>query len=242
MLADEPPELGDEVGMAAERQVGLDPLLERGQAQLLEPADLLAGEVLIGEVGERRTAPEGERLAQEVRGRLRIRRPKRPPAAEELLEAVEIALAPLQAKQIAVAVRLKRRCSVTAEGAAELGDVVVQHVRRRRRGALAPQDVDQAVSGEHLVGVEQQQRKHNPLLAAPDGHLPAGLAGLERSEYAELHRSSPGEHTAALRPGISRHLAVIGARLLPRCSLCTAASGGRDTATGRNTWPEGSRG
>src|SRR5215218_8843421 len=129
MLADEPPELGDEVGMAAERQVGLDPLLERAQAQLLEPADLFASEVLIGEVGERRTAPEGERLAQNLRRRLRIFRPKVPSAAEELLEAIHIALAGIQAKQIAVAARLKRRRRpVAAQGAAELRDVVVQHL------------------------------------------------------------------------------------------------------------------
>jgi len=40
MLADEPLELGHELGVAAEGEVGLDPLLERGQAQLVETRDL----------------------------------------------------------------------------------------------------------------------------------------------------------------------------------------------------------
>jgi hypothetical protein len=107
--------------MAAERQVGLDPPLERAQAQLLEPRDLLASELLIREVGERRTAPEGERLAKEVRGRPGVITRKRPPAAEELLEAVQIALAAIEAKQVAVTARLnRRRRPVAAQGAAEL--------------------------------------------------------------------------------------------------------------------------
>ena len=40
MLADEPLELGHELGVAAEDEVGLDPLLESGQTQLLETRDL----------------------------------------------------------------------------------------------------------------------------------------------------------------------------------------------------------
>jgi len=40
MLADEPLELGHELGVAAAGKIGLDPLLERGQPQLLETRDL----------------------------------------------------------------------------------------------------------------------------------------------------------------------------------------------------------
>ena len=64
MLGDERLELADELGVTAERQVGVDPLLERRQPQLLQPRDLGLGERLVGEVGERRPAPQRERLAQ----------------------------------------------------------------------------------------------------------------------------------------------------------------------------------
>ena len=61
MLADERLELGDDVGRAAELDVGRDPLLDRDEAQLVEPADLGLRPVLERELGERRAAPERER-------------------------------------------------------------------------------------------------------------------------------------------------------------------------------------
>ena len=50
--------------MASEREIGLDPLLERDEAALFEPRDLALGEVVVCEVGQRRTAPQRQRLAQ----------------------------------------------------------------------------------------------------------------------------------------------------------------------------------
>ena len=70
MLAHQPLELGDELGLTAECEVGVDARLERGQAEFLEAADLGLGERLVGEVGERRSAPQAESLAQKARGQL----------------------------------------------------------------------------------------------------------------------------------------------------------------------------
>ena len=85
VLRDQRLELADELSAAAELEVGVDPLLERLQAQLLEPADLGLGERLEGEVGERWAAPQRERLAEQLR-------PLVPPAGlclgDEALEAV----------------------------------------------------------------------------------------------------------------------------------------------------------
>jgi hypothetical protein len=50
--------------VTAERQVGLDAVLERGEPEFLEPPRLRLGERLVGEVCERRAAPEPERGAQ----------------------------------------------------------------------------------------------------------------------------------------------------------------------------------
>ena len=69
MLGDEALELADEVGVASEREVGLDPFFERAQAQLLQACDLWLGERLVGELVQRRPSPQAERLAQD-RGRL----------------------------------------------------------------------------------------------------------------------------------------------------------------------------
>ena len=78
MLADEHLELGDELGVAAEREVGFDAPLERAQAELFEAADLGLRERLVGEVGERRPAPEAERVAEPLRRELG-RAPAAPP-------------------------------------------------------------------------------------------------------------------------------------------------------------------
>ena len=69
-------ELGHELGMAAEREIGLDALLKRNRAEIFEPGDLRLREGLVGEVGERGATPESERIPQ--RGaRRRRRRPRR---------------------------------------------------------------------------------------------------------------------------------------------------------------------
>ena len=44
MLRHERLELGDELAVAAEREVGLDPLFERGEPHPFEPRDLALGE------------------------------------------------------------------------------------------------------------------------------------------------------------------------------------------------------
>ena len=67
VLGDEPPQLADDLGVAAGGEVGLDAQLERGQPLLLEPRDLGLRERLERQVGERRPAPQRERLAQQPR-------------------------------------------------------------------------------------------------------------------------------------------------------------------------------
>jgi hypothetical protein len=54
--------LGHDGVVPAELELRLEPLLERGQAQLVEPCDLLLQERLEGEIRERRSAPQRERV------------------------------------------------------------------------------------------------------------------------------------------------------------------------------------
>ena len=70
-------ELGDELGVAAERELGDDALLGRRGAQLLEMGDLRAQRRLVGEIVQRGAAPQRVGLAvQALRGR-RVARPRR---------------------------------------------------------------------------------------------------------------------------------------------------------------------
>ena len=75
MLVDERLELANELGALPQLEVGLDALLQAGEAPFLQPGDLSLGPLLVGEVGERRAAPEGEGRPQ------RLAAPSASPAA-----------------------------------------------------------------------------------------------------------------------------------------------------------------
>ena len=87
MRRDERLELADERGVPAERELGVDPLFERGHPQLVEPRRLEPGELLLVEIGQRRAAPERERLAQEPRPRRFLGGAR---GGEQPLEAVRV--------------------------------------------------------------------------------------------------------------------------------------------------------
>ncbi len=95
-------ELRDERPVPAELQVGVDPLVERDQARLLQVRELGVRNAVVGQVGQGRAAPEGERLAEQRRGGLGAGAGR---ACAELLEAPEVELAVLDAQRVAAAVR-----------------------------------------------------------------------------------------------------------------------------------------
>ena len=66
LSGDEPLQVGDDVDVAAERELRVDELLARRQLELLEPRDLRPRERLEREVGERWPAKEGERAPQQL--------------------------------------------------------------------------------------------------------------------------------------------------------------------------------
>ena len=74
VLLHQPLQLAGEFGVATGGEIGVDPLLERRQAQLPETSALRLRKRLIGEVGERRPAPQRKCLAQLLRSRLGHRR------------------------------------------------------------------------------------------------------------------------------------------------------------------------
>ena len=72
LCLDERLELRDELGVAAQREIGVDALLENDRAELLEAGYLVLRERLVEEVRERRPTPESERLAHRALGGDRI--------------------------------------------------------------------------------------------------------------------------------------------------------------------------
>ncbi len=112
LRGDERFELGDELGMTTEREIGLDPLLEHGGSQVLEPRDLGLGERFVQEVRERRPLPERERVAKCTLAGGRV------PGVErgatllcEPREPVDVDSLRLELEDVAGRARDKRRCA-----------------------------------------------------------------------------------------------------------------------------------
>ena len=163
-------QLADQVVLQAERKIGVDPFNQSAQAKLLQPPDLVESERLIGEVGQRRAAPQSERVAQERRGPRRVACRLSPlPLVETLLEAVNVQLASLNVE--CVTSRLGPQ-TVVAQCATQLRDVVLEDLRRRRGRPLTPKLVDQSVRRERLVRMDQQERQQRTLLATPERGAP----------------------------------------------------------------------
>jgi hypothetical protein len=64
-------QLADELSVATEGQIDLDPLLEPDQTQLLEPCDLLLSKCLVREIGQWRPAPKAKGVAEDLGGGVR---------------------------------------------------------------------------------------------------------------------------------------------------------------------------
>ena len=71
MLGDEGLELADHVLGPAERDVGVDPVRDAGEPEVLETGDLGLGEELASHVGEGGASPDRERSAQRLDRRRR---------------------------------------------------------------------------------------------------------------------------------------------------------------------------
>jgi hypothetical protein len=181
VLGDEHLQLADDVGVPAGREIGVEPALERRQSQLLQAGDRRARERLVGQVGERRPAPQGERLAQRGRGSPRLRLGG---LGEQALEPRDVDLGGVGAQRVA---RLARDDPVLAQLAAQARHVDVDALGDGRRRRLAPQLVDQALGGDHLVRVQQEDGEQRALLRAAEHERASVLDHLQRAKKPKFH-------------------------------------------------------
>jgi hypothetical protein len=148
-------ELGHELGVPTELEVGLDPLLEATEPKLVEPRRLVPGEHRVFEVGERLSPPECQRLPKSLRGTLRpTGRSKSSTLGRKLLEAARIHLGGRDAKPIPVALRRDGDAVVPGEELPELGDQVSHDLRR---SGPAPRTVGASTSRPLPTRPERRQ-------------------------------------------------------------------------------------
>ena len=128
--------------MAPEREVGLDPLLERVQTLLLEATDLDLRERLVGKLRQWWAAPQRERLAEQLGRALGLLLGHgRPALGDEPLEVLQVERVRFDADHIAAA----ERDDDVAQLAAQARDVHLECLGRCGRRIVAPQLVHQAI-------------------------------------------------------------------------------------------------
>ena len=172
-------ELVDQVGVAAERQVRIDPIFERSQALLLELGRGSGTERRAVELGQRRAAPERERLVQRLGSSSRFGRVAC--LCTECRERLQVERARLELEYVPRRTR-SQRCTVFPERLAQAGDVHLQRRARRLRRRVAPQLIDQSLARHDAVCLQQEQGEHRPLLARPQVEPDPAALCLERPE------------------------------------------------------------
>ena len=178
LLRDQQLELPDHLAVPAVRQVAVDGQLDRPQAKLLEPPDLGVRERLLGDVQERRAAPQRECLARHSR-------------RDQLLESPRVEPLGPEVQLVATAARDDRRAVAGAgQRLAQLRHEQLDHLRRGGRWLFAPQPLDEPVRGHGCTLVERQQREQRARLASADRNPPAADADLDGSQDAYLHQLS----------------------------------------------------
>jgi hypothetical protein len=155
-------------------QVGLDPLLQGREAQVLQARHVRVRERLVGQIGQRWAAPEPERLAQLRGGGSGVGVGG---LGDERLEAGEVELGWLDPEQIAG--RARQEPSV-AELVAQPRDVDLHALGHRRRRRAAPH-LDEELRREDVVGVQQQHREQRSLLAPAERERAVAIDDLQRA-------------------------------------------------------------
>ena len=176
----------------------------RPQVELLQAADLGAGERLVGDVGERRAAPQLERGdGQPVRagtgglaGGL----------LNELREAQGVDRARGQAQLVAAPAGEDLRLGATlGEHLAQPRDVDVEVLGGAGGEVVPPQTVGQLIAAEGPVGVKREHRDDAALLASPQGQGVAVDQRLDRAKKAYLqgHGEAVGAKVPPLTSGVN---------------------------------------
>ena len=185
VLGHERLQLADRIRVTAQSELGFEALLQAGEPQLFEMRALDLGERLLGELRERRPAPQVKRLAQPLGRRGDVARRERGRAfAAQRREAHGVDRLRIGGDEVAGRLGAQH---VGGQHLAQLRDVDLDHLRCRRGHVLAPQVVDQPMHRDRAVGAEHQPRQQRALLAAAKRERRRAVVCLQRAEDPKLH-------------------------------------------------------
>jgi hypothetical protein len=197
---DERLQVGDHLGVPAGRQLQVDERLPGGQLELGQPGDLRFRPARVGELGQRRAPPCGERLPVEPdrRCRFAVRRGTRLRDPGREAERVHVLWGGLQ--QIAGTARRhqRRRQPERGQRPPELGHAHLQGVVGIGGEVLAPEGVDERGCGHDPAGREGQESEKFPFAGARDRACGSADDHLDGTQDSDLHtylRGRTGEGT-----------------------------------------------
>ncbi len=190
MFADEPFELRRQLGVTAETKIGFDARLERFETPLLEPRSRILRERLVGEVGERRTAPQCQSRSEELRSALgRVGGERVTAFLHEPLEAKRIDALGVHLQGVSAS---RAHQHVLDQRPAEVRHIDLHRLDRGGGRALAPHEVGDAIDGEGFAAVQQQDREHRTLTRSSEFDRPIVVEDLQWTEDPELqHFTTP---------------------------------------------------
>jgi hypothetical protein len=163
MLGDEGAELAHHLGVAPRGQVGLDTVLHGGQTKLLQTGDPGLSEWLVGELGQGRASPQAQGFPQDP-GRFGgiTRRQGPEPLGPETLEPAGIEVAILDLQDVP-GCSGHQAGTLRAKSPAEPVHRGLEGVGGPAPLVFAPQLLHQAVGGDHLPGVDEEDGQQPPL-------------------------------------------------------------------------------
>ncbi len=177
--------------LVAEPQFQVEEFLGGGQAGGLQP--LAEGRAeFVGDVSAQyRPPPQVEGPAQGPDGGVAVPLGAGgPDQGEEVLRVDRLGRG---LEQVAAAPRTQahRRVGGTIEDGAQFADPGLHDGPRLTGWRVAPEQVDQLVGRDQLVGAECEDAEDQPLLAPGETHRGAGVPHLHRSQYANFHPTPP---------------------------------------------------
>ena len=235
VIGDELAELGDQRGVLLQPEVGIDAVLERDHASLPQADGRTQRELAVGELGQGRTAPQGERGLQRLTCADGVACVEPSGAfVRQDLEPPEVHLVGADVQPVAGRIGHEpRRCvlgvAVRFERTPQPRDVALERSERRCRRVVAPQRVDQRVGGDRPAASHCEHRDDEPRLRSPQVDDLSVDAQLERPEDRDLYRRRAG-----------RAVLVQVAGSLSDASPKTAPAGSATTAPRPKLMPVGS--
>ena len=164
VLVDQRAQPADRLAVAPGVEVVLERQLGGRKVQLLQPAHLRGRERLLAHAGERGSVPERERLARQLTtGAVAVGG-----SGHEPLELQRVDRRRVDLQLVAASVGRDPRRAILGQQPAQLGDVLLHHLRGGRRRLLAPEPLDQPLDRDGRVGAQRQHREHGALLRASE--------------------------------------------------------------------------